>query len=137
VSPAWTLIALVTLSASPDGGIRPAAGGLSKAAITRIVRAGSDDVRACYEKNVLAMDPSAEGTYEVQFTIGPRGTVVDTQQVRNDFKQPELPACIGGVIRSWRFPAPGRGGEVEVSFPWVFTAPDAGEPPAPPAEQAR
>ncbi len=100
---------------------------MPKSAILKVVLAGTPDVRACYEEKALAVDPSAHGTIAVTFTIGPGGTVVDATLETDDFHQPEMTACVLGVVRAWRFPRPQGREDVEVTFPWVFSVPDAGQ----------
>jgi TonB family protein len=74
-------------------------------------------VRRCYEVQ-LQRDPDASGRVAVGFTIGPSGRV--TQAEVKGAVSSELRDCLVGVMKRWVFPVPEGGGEVKVSYPFVF-----------------
>lgn len=109
----------------------PAADGpaLNKDSIRTEVRRHIDDVRKCYVQG-LAVDPELTGRVEIQFTIGPQGTVV-VAIVTSD----GLPAtgsgvadCIVEVVKTMRFSPPPGGGNAVVTYPFLLEPDDDVEP---------
>jgi outer membrane biosynthesis protein TonB len=119
------LVCLACPAARADA---PAASGLDKPLLRRSVSKGRDQVRRCYER-ALELTPGLAGTLRVDFVIGPDGAVLSATASGMD--DAGLIACITKVFLGLRFPRPGGGGKVNVSFPFSFRE-DAGPPPAVP-----
>ncbi len=96
-------------------------GGLDKEVIGRVIRSKWAQIRHCYEQ-ALQRDPSLQGKVAVLFTIDGTGGVSVAHVTEDSVGDGAVGSCIVGRIRRWRFPAPKGGGEVVVSYPWIFRA---------------
>lgn len=100
-------------------------GGLDRSVIAEVIRRHQNQIRFCYEKE-LQKNPSLEGKVAVQFTIDGTGSVsqvlIQEDSVGSDGS---VGRCINQRVRRWRFPEPKGGGEVIVTYPWIFRS--AGE----------
>jgi hypothetical protein len=95
-------------------------GALDKAVIARVVRAQSNSVKACYERE-LTKNPNLAGRVLVRFTIDGRGrSAVDDVEAAPGLEA--LVPCLESRVQTWLFPAPAGGGVVHVSYPFVFNA---------------
>jgi hypothetical protein len=103
-----------------DGGADLRMGSLDKEAIRGVIQQEMGKVRACYERT-LECGQNLQGTMKVFFTIGPEGQVVKAWTTSLSVAEGEgLAACIVGVVRGYRFPAPRGGGNVQVHYPFNF-----------------
>lgn len=95
-------------------------GGLDRSVIADVIRRHQNQIRFCYEKE-LQQNPSLEGKVAVQFTIDGTGSVAQVL-IQEDTvgSGGAVGRCINQRIRRWRFPEPKGGGEVIVSYPWIF-----------------
>lgn len=91
-------------------------GDLDKAIIRRYIKRNLPKISYCYEKQLL-VHPTLEGTVTAQFLIQPSGQVGTSTAVGVD---PDVAACVAGVIRAIEFPKPKGGGSVQVSYPFIF-----------------
>lgn len=98
-------------------------GGLFKEVIGRVIRRHWNEIKYCYERE-LQKDPNLQGKVSVMFTIDGTGGVIDAS-VAEDTVGKAVSSCMTQRIRRWRFPEPQGGGQVIVTYPWVFRA--AGE----------
>jgi TonB family protein len=55
----------------------------------------------------------------VSFVIGPSGDVASAVVGESTVSDEGFAACLVERVRTWRFPAPAGGGEVQVNYPWV------------------
>lgn len=95
-----------------------AAGSLDRAIIRRYIRRRHDSIQYCYEKRLLA-SPKLTGTVTAHFTINSAaGRVVAA--TADGMGDPELEACVAGVIQEIEFPRTVDGGNVQVSYPFTF-----------------
>ncbi len=92
--------------------------GLPEGAVIRVIRGGFTRVRGCYERGLRA-HPTLEGRAEVRFSIGATGAVV-TPVVTGSLGDPEVLACVRGVVASLSFPPPDKA-PVAVSLSYSFT----------------
>jgi hypothetical protein len=97
-------------------GIPIAQGDLDKATIRAKVRKHKLRLTYCYEKTLLAK-PTLTGTVMVQFIIRPNGKVASASSSGVD---PDLASCVAEVIKKIEFPKPKGGGNVQVSYPFIF-----------------
>ncbi len=107
--------------------------GLSKDAIMQVVKRHQNEVKFCYEQQ-LQEQPSLKGKVAVAFTVGPDGKVLQANATQDTFPDAAVADCIVARVRRWEFPKPEGGGEVTVTFPWVFKPADdvdAAEEPIP------
>lgn len=95
-------------------------GGLDRSVIADVIRRHQNQIRFCYERE-LQKNPSLEGKVAVQFTIDGTGSVAQVL-IQEDTvgSNGAVGRCINQRIRRWRFPEPKGGGEVIVSYPWIF-----------------
>jgi hypothetical protein len=110
-------------SGGPPSGIigQPTAvGGLDKAIIRRYILRHYEELRYCYERQLLAK-PGIEGTVEVQFMIQPTGSV--QAGVTGKGFDTTVTSCITDVVATIQFPKPNQGGAVQVNYPFTFRAP--------------
>jgi beta-lactamase regulating signal transducer with metallopeptidase domain len=134
------------VTATPAAGDKPAAGSLGTLSVGSPIVRESDvghpaathgavdlslvatevkrrlpDLEQCYERR-LAVDPTLSGTVVIHWNIAEGGEVPEACITGDTVGDKELVACVNKlVLEGGRFPAP-RGGPVNVSFPFVFTA---------------
>lgn len=143
ISTALTVAALLTLGADgpadagqPVAKPKPAAkdagtaaagpvGTLSKDEINKVLKRHGNEVRSCYEQ-ALRLKPTLEGKIAVKFIIGATGDVLVTEIASDTLNDENLKACMLNVVRSWKFPEPKGGGNVSVTYPWVFKPSEPG-----------
>jgi hypothetical protein len=118
--------------------------GLSAELIRRVVRRHINEVRFCYESELVRATDLA-GRVEIAFTVEPTGAVTGPSVASSTLSSatsPEGPAtrvasCIAGAVGRWTFPAPDGGARVSVTYPFVLSGDesadaDTAEPHAPP-----
>jgi hypothetical protein len=91
-------------------------GDLDKNIIRRYVRRKLDRIKYCYEKQLLSK-PGIAGTVMSDFQISPQGTVLSSKAAGVD---DAVASCVAEVIATINFPAPPRGGLVQVRYPFTF-----------------
>lgn len=96
-------------------------GGLSKEVIGEVIARYAAQIKACYEAE-LQKDPALQGKVAVTFTIDGTGGVSEADATENTLGTDAVADCIVRRIGRWRFPEPQGGGEVVVSYPWIFRA---------------
>jgi hypothetical protein len=94
-------------------------GTLSAEVVRRVTLRHINEVRFCYEQ-ALAQNPSLQGRVEIQYVIGPPGTIVTSTLTHTDVTVPTVPACIVNATRRWMFPQPEGGGVVSVMAVFVL-----------------
>jgi hypothetical protein len=96
---------------------------ISKDVIRTIVHGHVAEVKRCYDV-ALGVDPSLTGRVETYFTVGPSGAVIDVDVRATEWPSSEvtreLQRCLGAQIESWTFPPPTSGGNVTITYPFVF-----------------
>ena len=95
-------------------------GSLPRKVIQKYIQAHRRQIRYCYERELLR-HPALRGKLLVHFVINRKGYVhkVMADQSRS-ISPTNLRACILNRVNGWRFPKPKGGGEVEVSYPFLF-----------------
>ncbi len=78
-------------------------------------------VRACYERG-LKQDPDMAGRVEIEFTIGPLGTVQKASIADSELNNSTVETCIKTAAKAWSFNKPKSGEPVTVQYPFVFKA---------------
>jgi TonB family protein len=102
-------------------------GSLDKEIIRRIIRRHINEVKYCYEQE-LVRKPELGGRVAVQFTIAATGQVVASVLSQSTMGNPRVENCVVQAVRRWEFPKPLGGGIVIVTYPFNFTpAGGAGE----------
>jgi hypothetical protein len=96
-------------------------GNLDREIVRRVVRSHMNEVRYCYEKELLS-HPELFGRVMAQFTIGANGAVVTSGVQSSTMSSPPVEGCIAQAVRRWEFPKPQGGGIVIVSYPFMLKA---------------
>ena len=96
-----------------------AQGELDKAIIRRDIKRHIQEIESCYEKQ-LATSPGLAGTATARFTIGSDGLVAES--TASGIAVAEVNTCIASIIKRIEFPRPKGGGEIHVTFPFMFLA---------------
>lgn len=96
-----------------------AIGGLDKSLIAAVVQANIGQIKHCYERQLI-VDPNIFGKVVAQWTINKEGTVSSTSVKNTTMKNSPVENCILAKIKSWSFPKPKGGGQVMVSYPFLF-----------------
>ncbi len=95
-------------------------GSLDRELIRRVIRANIGQIRYCYESELQAK-PGLAGKVAVRFIISPSGDVAQAQVAEGStLNEARLSECIRVRVRSWKFPSPKGGGNVIVTYPFLF-----------------
>ena len=96
-------------------------GSLDKEIIRRIIRRHLNEVKFCYERE-LVKNQGLAGRVMIQFTIAGTGAVVASAVQSSTMNNPPVEMCIAQSVRRWEFPKPSGGGIVVVTYPFVLKA---------------
>ena len=86
-------------------------GKLPQDVVTRIVRAATGRMRACYERE-LAQNPATQGKVVIRFEVEPKGTVGAIVDNGSDIKSQNVIQCVIAQVRRMSFPEPENGNVV-------------------------
>jgi TonB family protein len=95
-------------------------GGLSQEVVGRYIKRYWAQFKFCYERE-LSKNPNLYGKITTTFTIAGNGRVTEAQAIQTTMHNANVEQCLLRVIRRIRFPAPKGGGEVIVTYPFMFT----------------
>jgi TonB family protein len=95
-------------------------GNLSREEIEAVIRANLAKIKACYERRLQAKR-GLQGRVTSKFIITPDGRVSTASISQSDLADGPTENCIASEIKRWKFPLPRGGGQVSVSYPFVFT----------------
>jgi TonB family protein len=108
-------------TARVPGGLRPGpvetTGGLSREDIRRTVRRHLNEVRFCYEQQLMSR-PDLEGRVAVQFLVNADGSVLTSSVVDQSGPVGDVGSCVSQSVRRWTFPA--SQGPTRVTYPFVL-----------------
>ncbi len=93
-------------------------GSLDKEIIRRIIRRHLNEVKFCYEKELMHK-ADLYGRVMVQFTISGTGQVIASIVSNSTMNNASVDRCIADAVKRWEFPKPQGGGIVIVSYPFV------------------
>jgi hypothetical protein len=96
-------------------------GSLDKEIIRRIIRRHINEVKFCYERE-LVKNSNLVGRVMIQFMIAANGNVATSAVQASTVNNPPVEQCIAQAVRRWEFPKPQGGGIVMVSYPFVLKA---------------
>ncbi|MBK7826856.1 AgmX/PglI C-terminal domain-containing protein [Nannocystis sp.] len=99
-------------------------GSLDKDIIRRIVRSHINEVRYCYVEG-LSRVSGLRGRVAVRFVIGGDGKVVESTLSETTLADDKASQCVARAVKTWAFPTIPGGGQVIVTYPFVF---DGGDP---------
>jgi hypothetical protein len=95
-------------------------GSIDPELIRRVVHEHRAQIRTCYETQLTAK-PSLAGKLVSAWTIDPGGTVTEAHTQESTLRDHAVENCVAQKIKTWRFPIPKGGGEVFVTYPFIFT----------------
>ena len=96
-------------------------GGLSKDVIGKVIRKHWNEIKYCYEKE-LQKDPNLEGKVAMMFVIDGTGRISEVSVQQDTTGNAQVASCMSMRIKRWVFPEPQGGGQVVVTYPWIFRA---------------
>jgi hypothetical protein len=94
-------------------------GSLSREEIDRVVKRHLNQIRYCYEKE-LAKNPNLQGKIVGSWTIAGTGLVQTASASQNTMGNKNVEKCVVRIIKRMRFPRPKGGGQVFVTYPFMF-----------------
>jgi len=94
-------------------------GNLTRQQIQRVVNRNIDQIRYCYEKQLLRK-PKLKGNVTVLWKINPQGRVVFAKIDGATLKDKAVQMCMRAKIKRWKFPEPKGGGYAQVRYPFNF-----------------
>lgn len=94
-------------------------GALDKEIIRRIIRRHINEVKYCYQKELMG-NAKLSGRVMVQFMITGTGQVGTSKVQSSTVNNRKVEMCIAQAVRRWLFPKPKGGGIVIVSYPFVL-----------------
>ena len=107
-----------------DGLAKGLVGSLDKEDIRLVIHNLHDDVKRCYEKELLSQ-PYLSGKVTIQFVIMGDGAVSNSRIDSSTLGSVSVEICAAEQACRWHFPRTKGGGPVVVTYPFVF------EPSAP------
>ncbi|MBS1961878.1 MAG: TonB family protein [Bdellovibrionales bacterium] len=93
--------------------------GLTKEEVGRVIHAHMKEVRYCYESSMVRAS-KVDGRVVLDFTINGRGVVAKAKVSNSSLPDPALGECIQRRLRTWQFPLPKGGVNVDVAYPFIF-----------------
>jgi len=95
-------------------------GSIDPELIRKVVHEHRAQIRTCYETE-LTSKPNLAGKLVSAWTIDPTGAVTEAHTQETTLRDRTVESCVASKIRTWRFPIPKGGGEVFVTYPFIFT----------------
>ena len=95
-------------------------GSIDPELIRKVVHEHRAQIRTCYETQ-LTMVPNLAGKVVSAWTIDPTGVVTEAHTQESTLHDKTVETCVSTKIKTWRFPIPKGGGEVFVTYPFIFT----------------
>jgi hypothetical protein len=95
-------------------------GSIDPELIRKVVHEHRAQIRTCYETQ-LNSKPELAGKVVSAWTIDPQGNVTESHTQESTLHDKSVEQCVASKIKTWRFPIPKGGGEVFVTYPFIFT----------------
>lgn len=105
--------------------VAPGPGSLSREAISKIIRSGSDRFQTCYTDG-LKKNPKLSGQVVIRFVIGNDGVVTTSEDGGSTLPSKEVVSCVLSRMKELRFPRP-DGNNFNVLYPMTFAVADGGD----------
>ena len=93
--------------------------GLTKEEVGRVIHAHMKEVRYCYESSMVRAS-KVDGRVVLDFTINGKGVIAKVKVSSSSLPDPALGECIMRRLRTWQFPNPKGGVNVDVAYPFIF-----------------
>jgi TonB family protein len=100
-------------------------GSLDREIIRRIIRRHINEVKFCYEGELIK-NARLAGRVSIQFTISGTGQVIASVLQSSTMGNLRVESCVVQAVRRWEFPKPRGGGIVIVSYPFNFQSNGSG-----------
>jgi len=94
-------------------------GGLTKDVVGDYINRHWNQLKYCYS-NELGRSPNLYGKITVTFIIGANGRVSEADVLQTTMNDTNVEQCVLRTMRRIRFPKPKGGGEVIVTYPFMF-----------------
>ena len=114
-----TLVGSSGASPVPLGAEASVAKGLDKDQIAAVINRNLGQVRFCYEQG-LQGNAALNGRVVAGFVIGGNGLVKTAEVENTTLNAKAVEECLIMRLKSWKFPLPEGGVDVQVSFPFVL-----------------
>ncbi len=97
-------------------------GSIDPELIRKVVHEHRAQIRTCYETQLNAK-PDLAGKLVSAWTIDQSGAVTEAEAHTQEstMRDHTVEQCVASRIKTWRFPIPKGGGEVFVTYPFIFT----------------
>src|SRR5438105_799129 len=95
-------------------------GSIDPELIRKAVHEHRAQIRTCYETQ-LNSRPDLAGKLVSAWTIDQGGSVTEAHTQESTLRDHTVEQCVASKIKTWRFPIPKGGGEVFVTYPFIFT----------------
>lgn len=92
---------------------------LEKEVIQEVIRRHRLDIRACYEAELWRVEPF-DARVRLRWSIEGDGHVSDVEIVEDTTPIHAVATCARESVRTWRFPPTKCGGQVIITFPFLF-----------------
>ncbi|MCG3173213.1 MAG: hypothetical protein GMKNLPBB_01391 [Myxococcota bacterium] len=102
-----------------EGGAPEIYGSLDKEIIRRVIRAHANEIRYCYEKELIR-SPGLFGKVTVTFVINKDGGVENERIKDTELNNEDVETCMLRKLKFWKFPEPKGGGKVIVTYPFIL-----------------
>jgi TonB family protein len=102
-------------------GVVTTKGSLDKEIIRRIVRVHMNEVKYCYDQE-LVRNKGLEGRVSVRFVISGAGQVISSLVQSTTMNNLRVESCVLNAVKRWSFPKPDNAGIAIVSYPFNFVA---------------
>jgi hypothetical protein len=96
-------------------------GSLDKEIIRRVVRLHMNEVKYCYDQE-LVRKPGLAGRISLQFIISGTGQVISSFVQSTTMSNVRVESCVASAVKRWPFPKPTGGGIAIVSYPFNFVS---------------
>jgi len=91
--------------------------------VGQVVREHAEEIRLCYERE-LAAGRSLEGKVALRWVVGEDGSASDVRvhEPGTTLHNRKVLDCMIARVGAWRFPSPGPGRTLAVTYPWTLSA---------------
>lgn len=94
-------------------------GSLSRGPIQKVIRSHLTQIKRLYEQQ-LKKNPNLVGKVVLTFVIAADGTVKSVKVTNTTVGDEAFEKALMKIVKKWKFPKPVGGGEVMVSYPFIF-----------------
>ncbi len=117
----WAILSLAGSVRAGDNSPKPIvmSDGLKREEIGGVIKNHWNEIKHCYEDG-LTRNGALAGKITAFWVISPTGAVDDVRIQNSTLADQHVQDCMTSAIREWQFPAPKGGGNVNVTYPWVF-----------------